>query len=67
MLKDTAILSEVTVMEMLNVATIIGDRTFRYFTPLKLVGGLYQVVTLISSFLIRFLETRLARAGLRLR
>ncbi|HRQ09909.1 MAG: ectoine/hydroxyectoine ABC transporter permease subunit EhuD [Trueperaceae bacterium] len=67
MLKDTAILSAVTVMEMLNVATIIGDRTFRYFVPLTMVGGLYLVVTLLSSSLIRFLEQRLPKAGLRLR
>ncbi|MGH7077711.1 MAG: ectoine/hydroxyectoine ABC transporter permease subunit EhuD, partial [Acetobacteraceae bacterium] len=30
MLKDTPILSVITVVEMLNLAKVIGDRTFRY-------------------------------------
>jgi len=67
MLKDTAILSAVTVMEMLNVANIIGDRTFRYFVPLTMVGGLFLVVTLISSFLVRIVESRLPKDGIPLR
>ncbi len=67
MLKDTAILSAVTVMEMLNVANIIGDRTFRYFVPLTMVGGMFLVVTLVSSTLVRFVEARLPKAGIPLR
>lgn len=67
MLKDTAILSAVTVMEMLNVATIIGDRTFRYFVPLTMVGGLFLVVTLLSSLLVRLVERWMPKAGIPLR
>jgi polar amino acid transport system permease protein len=67
MLKDTAILSAVTVLEMLNVATIIGDRTFRYFIPLTMVGGLYLVLTILSSMLVRFTESRLPKDGIPLR
>jgi polar amino acid transport system permease protein len=67
MLKDTAILSAVTVLEMLNVATIIGDRTFRYFIPLTMVGGLYLVLTILSSLLVRFTESRLPKEGIPLR
>lgn len=67
MLKDTAILSAVTVLEMLNVARIIGDRTFRYFVPLTMVGGLFLILTLASSGLIRFLEKRLPNSGIPLR
>lgn len=67
MLKDTAILSAVTVLEMLNVARIIGDRTFRYFVPLTMVGGLFLVLTLLSSSLVRFLEKRLPKSGIPLR
>jgi polar amino acid transport system permease protein len=67
MLKDTAILSAVTVLEMLNVATIIGDRTFRYFIPLTMVGGLYLVLTILSSLLVRFTESRLPKDGIPLR
>lgn len=67
MLKDTAILSAVTVLEMLNVAMLIGDRTFKYFVPLTMVGGLFLVVTLASSWLVRFFDTRLPKSGIPLR
>jgi len=67
MLKDTAILSAVTVMELLNVANIIGDRTFRYFVPLTMVGAIFLIVTLISSTLVRFIESRLPKDGIPLR
>lgn len=67
MIKDTAILSAVTVLEMLNVARIIGDRTFRYFVPLTMVGGLFLIVTLVASGLVRFLEKRLPSSGIPLR
>jgi polar amino acid transport system permease protein len=67
MLKDTAILSAVTVLEMLNVATLIGDRTFRYFVPLTMVGGLYLVLTIVSSLLVRLTERILPKDGIPLR
>lgn len=67
MLKDTAILSAVTVLEMLNVAMLIGDRTFKYFIPLTMVGALFMVVTLASSWLVRFFDTRLPKSGIPLR
>src|SRR3546814_5547025 len=40
-MKDVPVLSVVSVLEMLNVAKIIGDRTFNYLIPLSMVGGLY--------------------------
>ena len=67
MLKDTAILSAVAVLEMLNVATIIGDRTFRYFVPLTMVGALYLLLTVLSSLLVRFVERTLPKEGIPLR
>ena len=38
-MKDVPVLSVVTVLEMLNVAKIIGDQTFDYLVPLSMVGG----------------------------
>ncbi|HEX7022134.1 MAG TPA: ectoine/hydroxyectoine ABC transporter permease subunit EhuD [Trueperaceae bacterium] len=67
MLKDTPILSAVTVLEILNLATIIGDRTFRYLVPISLVGLLFLILTLLSSLLIRLIEARLPKAGIPLR
>ncbi|MGB8621296.1 MAG: ectoine/hydroxyectoine ABC transporter permease subunit EhuD [Paracoccaceae bacterium] len=62
-MKDVPVLSVVTVLEMLNVAKIIGDRTFNYLLPLSMVGGLYLVLTLMASAGVRFLDTRLPKIG----
>jgi len=66
-IKDTPILSAVTVLEMLNLATIIGDRTYRYLVPLSEVGGLFLILTIFSSWLVRVLERRLPNDGIPLR
>src|SRR5690606_1059820 len=52
-MKDVPVLSVVTVLEMLNVAKIIGDRTFDYMVPLSMVGGLYLIMTLVASAGVR--------------
>lgn len=66
-MKDVPVLSVVSVLEMLNVAKIIGDRTFNYLIPLSMVGGLYLVMTLIASAGVRYLDTRLPKQGLPLK
>lgn len=63
-IKDTPILSAITVMEVLNVATIIGNRTYRYMIPITLVGVLFLILTLISAALVRFIERHLPRSGI---
>lgn len=66
-MKDVPVLSVVSVLEMLNVAKIIGDRTFNYMIPLSMVGGLYLILTLVASAGVRYLDTRLPKQGLPLR
>lgn len=66
-MKDVPVLSVVSVLEMLNVAKIIGDRTFNYMIPLSMVGILYLILTLVASRLIRILDTRLPKEGVHLR
>ena len=66
-IKDVPVLSVVTVLEMLNVAKIIGDRTFDYMVPLSMVGGLYLIMTLVASAGVRLLDTRLPKQGLPLK
>ena len=66
MLKDTPILSTVTVVELLGVANVIGDRTFRYLVPLSMVGAIFLILTLACSDLIRRLERALPKSGIRL-
>lgn len=66
-MKDVPVLSVVTVLEMLNVARIIGDRTFDYLIPLSMVGGLYLIMTLVASAGVRFLDTHLPKEGIPLK
>lgn len=66
-MKDVPVLSVVSVLEMLNVAKIIGDRTFNYLIPLSMVGGLYLILTLVASAAVRYLDRRLPKQGLPLR
>jgi len=58
MFKETPLLSTITVLEMLYVAKDIGSQTFRYLEPLTIVGLLFLIVSLASSFPIRFLERK---------
>lgn len=66
-MKDVPVLSVVSVLEMLNVAKIIGDRTFNYMIPLSMVGILYLILTLVASWLIRLLDIRLPKEGVHLK
>lgn len=66
-MKDVPVLSVVSVLEMLSVAKIIGDRSFNYLIPLSMVGALYLIVTLAASAGVRYLDTRLPKQGLPLR
>ncbi len=66
-MKDVPVLSVVTVVEMLNVAKIIGDQTFDYLVPLSMVGGLYLILTLVASAIVRWVDTSLPKTGLPLR
>ncbi|ROT46218.1 ectoine/hydroxyectoine ABC transporter permease subunit EhuD [Pusillimonas sp. NJUB218] len=66
-MKDVPLLSVVSVLEMLNVAKIIGDRTFNYLIPLSMVGGLYLLMTLVAAAGIRVLDQRLPQQGIPLR
>lgn len=66
-MKDVPVLSVVSVLEMLSVAKIIGDRTFNYLIPLSMVGGLYLVLTIVASAGVRYLDISLPKRGLPLR
>jgi polar amino acid transport system permease protein len=66
-MKDVPVLSVVTVLEMLNVARIVGDRTFDYLIPLSMVGGLYLIMTLVASSGVRLLDRWLPKQGIPLK
>lgn len=63
MVKDTPLLSAITVLEILRRATIIGKETFQYLEPYTIVGVIYLVLSLLSSRLVGYLERRLKIEG----
>ena len=67
MLKETPVLSVVTVVDMLNLANLIGDRTFEYLVPLSLVGLIFLILTIVCSAGIHWLERALPKHGIALR
>jgi polar amino acid transport system permease protein len=67
MLKETPVLSVVTVVDMVNLANLIGDRTFEYLVPLSLVGLIFLILTLICSAGIHLLEQALPKNGIAMR
>ena len=66
-MKDVPVLSVVTVLEMLGVAKIIGDQTFDYLVPLTMVGGIYLILTIVCSGVVRYVDMRLPKTGIPLK
>lgn len=61
MLKDTPLLSAITVLEILQIAKIIGSETFRYLEPLTLTGIFFLMLSLTAAYGVQRLEGRLNR------
>lgn len=66
-MKDVPLLSVVTVLELLSVAQIVGDRTFNYLIPLSMVGGIYLIMTLVAAAGVRWLDQALPKRGISLK
>jgi len=62
MFKDSAILSAITVVELLGAAQKIGSSNYRYLEPLTIAALLFLAISYPSSIAIRRLERRLAGA-----
>lgn len=67
MIKETPVLSVVTVLEMMGLANMIGERTFEYLVPLTLVGLIFLLLTLICSAGLHQLQKALPKAGIPMR
>lgn len=67
MMKDTPILSTITVVELLNLANRIGDRTFEYLVPLSVVGAIFLVLTSVCSAALRGIERVIPKKGIALK
>ncbi|GAB4097967.1 ectoine/hydroxyectoine ABC transporter permease subunit EhuD [Sinomonas halotolerans] len=60
MFKDSAVLSAITVVELLATAQAIGTSNFRYLEPLTIAAVLFLAISYPSSRLISRLERRYA-------
>lgn len=58
MFKDSAILSAITVYELMSVAKAIGQSDFRYIEPFTLAALLYLIVSVPCTLVLRRLEIR---------
>lgn len=58
MFKESALLSTITVAEMLHNAESFGQETYRYVEPLTVAGVLYFAVSFLASSVVRWLERR---------
>lgn len=64
MFKETAILSAITVPEVLLTAKITGTESFRYLEPITTVGILFLILSVSSAIALRWLEERVRQLGL---
>lgn len=58
MFKDSAVLSTITILELVARAKDVGIQTFRYLEPLTLAGVLFWIVSYAAARGVRRLEGR---------
>lgn len=61
MFKDTAVLSTITVLELVARAKDAGFQNFRYLEPLTMAGILFWIVSYSAARMLRRLEDKNAR------
>jgi polar amino acid transport system permease protein len=54
--KDTALVSTITVKELLFTGQIIAASDFQYFTIFTMVGGIYLAISYVGSLMVQYLE-----------
>lgn len=63
--KDSALLSAITAVELMQQAKILGSRTFQYLEPMTMAGLIYLAISLIAAFFIGRAEQRIKRRYVR--
>jgi polar amino acid transport system permease protein len=66
MIKDSALVSLVTIQELFYRANNVGTQTFRNFEALLVAAFVYWIMTIVFSFFQERLEKRMAESDLRL-
>lgn len=62
MLKDTPVLSAITVVEIMQRAKNIGSEHFRYLEPITMVGLFFLILSLGLAWFVRRMENRMELA-----
>jgi polar amino acid transport system permease protein len=62
MFKDSAYLATIAVAELMQTALNLASLSFRYLEPLLLVAGIFLVMSLVASAIIRVLSRQLRPA-----
>jgi polar amino acid transport system permease protein len=66
MIKDSALVSYVTIQELFWRASSVGTRNFKMFEALLIAAAVYWLMTIVFSFFQERLEKRMAESDLRL-
>ena len=61
MFKETPILSAVSLLEIMQMAKILGSRSFRYIEGFTIVGILFMILSYISSLAVAWIAKRITR------
>jgi ABC-type amino acid transport system permease subunit len=62
LLKETSLLSFISVTELMRAGVVIVNQTFKPFEGYLTVGAIYLIISLLSSWLVGKLEARLTRS-----
>ncbi|MBM6840249.1 amino acid ABC transporter permease [[Clostridium] spiroforme] len=62
LIKDSSLISVLGATELLYSAQILGSNTFNLIPPLTVAGVFYLIMTLLTSYIARKLERKLAQS-----
>ena len=62
LIKDSSLISNIGALELLYSAQVLGKRYYDYLDPLILAGVMYLCMTVVTSYLSKKVERRLAQS-----
>ncbi len=62
LIKDSSLISNIGALELLYSAQVLGKRYYDYLDPLILAGIMYLCMTVLTSYLSKKLERRMAQS-----
>ncbi len=65
LIKETAVIGGITVLDVTKAAMNVGNRTYDYLTPLLIAAVMYLIVVIILTRLLSKFEGRLAKSDRR--